>query len=111
MTTKTMTDVDQKNSITSDANCNVSFVNGRREAIHAPTGPSSLVINKNIVEALRGRNTSIQAKSCGGQISTIVRNTKRRSTNGNILHSCFVSCIVIGKCIQTLFMFEMKRSI
>ena len=61
MTTKTMTDVDQKSSITSDANCNVSLVNGRREAIHAPTGPSSLAINKNIVEALRGCNMSIQA--------------------------------------------------
>ena len=68
--TKTMTDVDQKSSITSDANCNVSLVNGRREAIHASTGPSSLAINKNIVEALRGYNTSIQATSFGGQIST-----------------------------------------
>ena len=50
MTTKTMTDVDQKSSIPSDANCKVSLVNGRREAIHAPTGPSSVAINKNVLE-------------------------------------------------------------
>ena len=66
MTTKTMTDVDQKSSITSDANCNVSLVNGRREAIHAPTGPiSSLAINKKYSGNVkpRGCNTSIQATS------------------------------------------------
>ena len=70
MTTKTMIDVDQKSSITSVTTCNVSLGNGRREAIHTPTGPSSLAINKNKVEALRGCNTSIQAMTFGEQVST-----------------------------------------
>jgi len=58
MTTKTSTDVEQKGSIASDTNCIVSLDNERREAIHAPTGPSSLAINKNLVEASGVCNTS-----------------------------------------------------
>jgi len=53
MITRTMTkDVDHKGSIASDADCIASLVNERRVALHAPTGPSSLAINKNSVEDL-----------------------------------------------------------
>jgi len=53
MITRTMTkDVDHNGSIASDAKCIVSFLNERRVAIHAPTGPSNPAINKNPVEDL-----------------------------------------------------------
>jgi len=42
-------DVDHQGSI---ADCIASLVNERRVALHAPTGPSSLAINKNSVEDL-----------------------------------------------------------
>ena len=58
--TETTSDIDQGSRTASDANCIVSLVSGRRAAIHAPTGPSSLAINKNFVNPLGACNTSAQ---------------------------------------------------
>ena len=72
MTTRMMTkDVDPKGSIASDADCIVSLVNERREAIHAPTAPSSLAIHKNFVGDLEGCNASSKVTPPSGQNSTI----------------------------------------
>ena len=60
---KTTTDVDQKSGTTSDANCIASLVSERREALHAPTGQSSLATNKNLVNKLGECNTSVHTTS------------------------------------------------
>ena len=74
MTTKTKTlstsIVDHQGSIDDELNCIDSPCNGRREAIHAPTGPSSRAININLVEHLGVCNTSKKATSPRGKIST-----------------------------------------
>jgi len=68
MITRTMTkDVDHKGSIASDADCIASLVNERRVALHAPTGPSSLAINKNSVKDLEGCHASLKVTPPSGQ--------------------------------------------
>jgi len=72
MITRMMTkDVDHKGSIASDADCIASLVNESRVAVHAPTGPSSLAINKNSVEDLEGCNASSKVTSPSGQNFTL----------------------------------------
>ena len=71
-TLKTSGVVEQQGSIDSGANCIVPLCNERREAIHAPTDPSSLTLNKNLVEHLGKCNALTKATPPSEQISTIV---------------------------------------
>ena len=69
--TKTLTVSDQESSTNNDVCCITSLVSERREAIHAPTDPSSLARNINIVGHLGECNAPVKVVPPSVKLSTL----------------------------------------